>query len=161
MEYKFCCDLKPLDLWKMTMTRTYRSLAGAVNFIFSVAVLFATVRLWSDCGTFVRGMLIFACLLFPVIQPLAIYGRSVKLLEHLTETTYLTFNDAGVCVKHGDQKEFLRWNRIQNAIKQRDSIILKSDAAHGYVLTNRMLGEEKEQFFSFLCSKLQKQHEIC
>lgn len=157
MEYRFRCDLKPFDLWKMTMSRTYRSLAGAVNFIFSVAILFVTVRIWGSSSEFTRGLLVFACILFPVIQPLAIYGRSVKLLEDLPGTAELTINQGGISVACGGQKEFLGWNHVQNAVKRRDSIILMSDASHGYVLTNKTLGEQKEEFFEFLCSKIQKQ----
>lgn len=156
MEYRFRCDLKPFDLWKMTMSRTYRSLAGAVNFIFSVAILFVTVRIWGS-SEFTRGLLVFACILFPVIQPLAIYGRSVKLLEDLPGTAELTINQGGISVACGGRKEFLGWNHVQNAVKRRDSIILMSDASHGYVLTNKTLGEQKEEFFEFLCSKIQKQ----
>ena len=160
MEYQFRCNLKPVDLWKMTMSRTYRSLAGAVNFIFSVAILFVTVRIWPETDDFCRGLLLLGCLLFPVIQPLAIYGRSVKLLEDLPGTTELTINDAGVFVTCGGQKEFLGWNRIQNAVKRRDSILLLSDASHGYVLVNKTLGDQKEELFKFLCSKIQKQKEV-
>ena len=160
MEYQFRCELKPVDLWKMTMFRTYRSLAGAVNFIFSVAILFVTFRLWTEASAFSKGLLVLGCLLFPMIQPLAIYGRSVKLLEDLPGITVLTVNDAGVYVSCGEQKEFLGWNRIHNAVKRRDSILLMSDASHGYVLVNKTLGDQKEDFFKFLCSKIQKKKEI-
>ena len=35
MEYKFNCDVKASDLWKMSMVRTYRSFLGVINIVFT------------------------------------------------------------------------------------------------------------------------------
>ena len=154
MEYRFHCDVKPFDLWKTSMRGTYRSFAGIVNTVFTVAAIVMTIRLWGTVGTFMHGVCIFACLLFPLIQPLAIYGRCVKQLENARPDVELVINDKGLCVSCSGERQFLPWGRIYNAVKKRDMIILMSDETHGYMLSNRTLGDRKEDFFSYICYKL-------
>ena len=45
MEYKFNCDVKASDLWKMSMVRTYRSFLGVINIVFTVSMIAMTVKL--------------------------------------------------------------------------------------------------------------------
>ncbi|MBP5668981.1 MAG: YcxB family protein [Lachnospiraceae bacterium] len=155
MEYKFRCDVKSSDLWKISMCATYHSFAGVMNLIFTVSALAAAFGLWERAGTLLRGVLLFACILFPVIQPLAIYGRSIRQLEDVRKNVELLVDDDGVCVTSGGEREMLPWRRIRNAIKRREVIILMSDETHGYMLFNRNLGKQKEEFFDYLCNKLQ------
>ena len=155
MEYRFRCDVKPSDLWKASLRGTYHSFAGVVNLIFTISVIVMTITLWRMTGTLTHIMCLFACMLFPVIQPLAIYGRCVKQLEDADADVELTINDAGVCVTRGKEEERLPWSRIYNAVKRSDMIILMSDETQGYLLSNRTLGEQKEDFFRYVCYKLQ------
>ena len=154
MKYHYQSDVKAGDLWLPAMRRIYKGLPGVINIIFTVAVIAATIRLWEDSATLLRGILIFGCVLFPVIQPLAIYGNSVKQLENLPKDLELTFDDRGVHVDSDGKHEDLPWRRIKNAVKQRGMIIVMSDDSHGYMLTNRVLGEDKDAFFEYLCTKI-------
>lgn len=154
MEYRYKSEVKALDLWKMAMQRTYRSLAGMVNIVFTVAMVFLMIRYFGSVSDGLRGFMLFGLLLFPVIQPLCIYGMSVKQLEDMPKDMELTFNDSGVLVETQGKSETLRWSRISNAIKRNNMIIVMSDENHGYMLTNRVLGDEKESFFEYLCTKI-------
>ena len=154
MEYRFKCDVRAKDLWTMAMKRTYKSLIGLVNVIFTIAMILLTIRFWSVTSDFIRILLIFGCILFPVIQPLATFGMSVKQLENLPKDMELFFKDTGVRVQVGEKSELLRWNRIKNAIKRSNMIVIMSDDSHGYMLTNRVLGEQKEEFYDYLCRKI-------
>ena len=98
--------------------------------------------------------MILGCILFPVIQPLAIYGNSVKQLEDLPKDMELHFNDGGVRVFVGEKSESLAWKRIKNAIKRSNMIVVMSDDSHGYMLTNRVLGDQKEEFYQYICKKI-------
>ena len=91
---------------------------------------------------------------FPVIQPLAVYGNSVKQLEDLPKDMELLFNDGGVFVFVGEKSESLAWKRIKNAIKRSNMIVVMSDDSHGYMLTNRVLGNQKEEFYQYICKKI-------
>ena len=154
MEYKYLCDAKPFDLWKMAMNRTYMSLVGIVNVIFTVAMIILTISFWADISSFIRSLLIFGCILFPIIQPLAIYGMSVRQLEDMPRDMKMCFTDNGMHVYTGGKCQRLKWKSISNAIKRKNMIIIMSDDRHGYLLTNRVLGDEKDSFFEFLCSKI-------
>ena len=154
MEYKYICDVKASDLWKMAMVRTYKSVVGVVNIVFTVALVLLTISFWSESAGIIKSLLIFGCLLFPVIQPLATYGMSVKQLEDLPRDMELTFNEKGVHVETGGKTQNILWKNISNAIKRKNMIIIMSDDRHGYMLTDRVLGKEKDAFYDFLCSKI-------
>ncbi|MBE5824250.1 MAG: YcxB family protein [Butyrivibrio sp.] len=154
MEYKYMCDVKASDLWKMAMVRTYKAAIGVVNIVFTVAMILLTFRFWKTAPDILRILMIFGCLVFPVIQPLATYGMCVKQLENMPRDMELKFDDVGVHVSTGGQTELIRWNKVRNAIKRDNMIVVMSDDSHGYMLTNRVLGNEKEEFYNFLCSKI-------
>lgn len=154
MEYRFKCDVKAGDLWKMAMTRTYKSLVGLVNVVFTIAMVLLIIRYWSSASDLFRILMVLGCVLFPVIQPLAIYGNSIKQLEDMPRDMELLFNDTGVRVFVGDKSELLRWSRIKNAIKRSNMIVVMSDDSHGYMLTNRALKDQKEEFYQYLCKKI-------
>ena len=154
MEYKYMCDVKASDLWKMAMVRTYKAAIGVVNIVFTVAMILLTFRFWKTAPDILRILMIFGCIVFPVIQPLATYGMCVKQLENMPRDMELKFDDVGVHVSTGGQSELIRWNKVRNAIKRDNMIVVMSDDSHGYMLTNRVLGNEKEEFYNFLCSKI-------
>lgn len=156
MEYRYVSDVKPKDLWFIAMLRIYRSFIGIINVVFAVAMIMLTIRFWGTTDGLIRSLMLIGCLLFPVIQPLAIYGKSVKQLENLPGRVELMFDDNGVHVDSEGKHEDIKWNRITNAIKQTNMIIVLAEKNYGYMLTNRILGDEKEEFFDFLCKKLRK-----
>jgi hypothetical protein len=154
MEYRYTCDVKTADIWKMAMRRTYKSFVGIINLVFTVAMILLTIRFWGASSGFIKSLMIFGCILFPVIQPLATYGMSAKQLENLPKDMVLTFNDKGVLVETGGRFESIKWKNISNAIKRNNMIIVMSDDRHGYMITDRVLGKEKDLFFDYLCSKI-------
>ncbi len=154
MEYRYICDVKASDIWKMAMKRTYKSVLGLVNVIFTVAMILLALRFWGTAPDPVKVLLMFGIVLFPVIQPLATYGMSVKQLENLPKDMELTFNDNGVHVKAGSESQDLKWNKVTNAIKRDNMVVVMSDDRHGYMFTNRVLGDQKEEFYNYLCSKI-------
>ena len=154
MNYSYSCDVKPGDLWKMAMRRTYRSALGVVNVIFTIAMLLLLVRFWSTAPDILKGLMLMGVALFPIIQPLATYGMCVRQLENMPRDMNLSFDDAGVHITTGGKNQDLNWSRITNAIRQKNMIVVMSDDRHGYMITDRALGNEKEEFYNFLCGKI-------
>ena len=154
MEYRFKSEVKASDLWKMAMQRTYKSMMGVVNVVFTTAMIILMIRFFESAPYTLKGLMLFGVLLFPVIQPLCIYGMSVRQLEDMPRDLELTFNDNGVLVQTQGKSETLRWSRISNAIKRNNMIIVMSDDSHGYMFANRVLGDQKESFFEYLCTKI-------
>ena len=154
MEYKYMCDVKASDLWKMAMRRTYKSPVGVVNVVFTVAMIALSLRFFGTAPDMLKVLMILGCILFPVIQPLAIYGMSAKQLENMPRDMLLTFTDSGMNVETGGKSQFIGWKRIANAIRRSNMIVVMSDDSHGYMLTNRVLGDKKDEFYDFLCTKI-------
>ena len=154
MDYRYKCDVKAKDLWKLAMLRTYRSVIGVVNVIFTVAMILLTIKFWGSASDLMKTLMMAGCVLFPVIQPLATYGMCVKQLEELPPDLELAFDAGGVYVTTGGSTQIIHWDHITNAIKQKNMIVVMSDDRHGYMLTDRTLGKEKEEFFTFLCDRI-------
>lgn len=146
-------ELNVSELFYITMSRTYRSLAGTVNIIFTAAMLILAFRFWASANVFVKALIIFGCLLFPVIHPIAIYGQSIKQKENMPKGVVLGFDDSGMYVEQGDQHENIPWNRIPKVIKQKNMVIVMSDKLHGYMLSDRILGDKKEEFYNYALKK--------
>lgn len=154
MEYRYKCDTKPIDLFKISINRTYHSVAGVVNVVFTLAMVALCIRFFGETNAFFRGLIILGCIWFPLIQPLAIYGQSVKQLENQPRDTELFFNDQGVIVISGGQSERLPWKRIVRISKQPGAIVIMTDASHGYMISNRVLQDERDSFYQYLRDKL-------
>ena len=155
MTYRFKCDVTALEFWKMTMRQTYQSIAGICNLVFTAAMIALAVRFWNEWGDVFQVLVLFGCLLFPVIQPIAVYMKAKGQAAAMPKDVELEFDDAGLHVTVGTEHEDIRWKRIR-VRKQSDMLIVFSDARHGYMLTNRVLGQEKEAFFAFAESKIEQ-----
>ena len=111
-------------------------------------------RFMASSPAIIKGLLLFGLTLFPVIQPLATYGMCVKQLEDMPGDMELTFSDRGIHVRAGESTEDLSWKKVKNAIRRKNMIVILSDETHGYMITNRELGQDKDAFFDYLCSKI-------
>lgn len=155
MIYKFTYQTRGFDLWRLAMYRMYSSMVGVTNIIFTVAMLLLAVKFWHDVNIFVKGLLILAICLFTLIQPLAIYRRANKQVGKTPKEIEIGFNDKGVHVQSGDQKSYLKWKSIKGISKKANMIIIFSTDKHGFILSNRVLGKEREAFYDYVVSRIQ------
>ena len=79
MTYQFKSEVTAGDFWKLTMSRTYRSVAGVCNMVFTVAMILFTAKFFRTSGDLMQMLMLFGCLLFPVIQPIAIYLKATTV----------------------------------------------------------------------------------
>ena len=73
----------------------------------------------------------------------------------IPENLVLTFDDRGLLVEVGTQTQSIPWKKITSVTKEYNMVIVRSDAKHGYIITNRMLGKQKQDFWAFIQSKIQ------
>lgn len=156
MKYKFSYHTTAFDFWQLFMYYIYGSIVGVCNIIFTVAILLLTVKFWDDVSYLVRAFLIIACCLFTVIQPIGIYIRSKKQVATIPKDMEIGFDDYGIHVHTKSQSSDLKWNTIKRISKKPNMIIIFSTTTHGFVLTNRVLGEQKEKFYNYIVSKIGK-----
>ena len=65
----------------------------------------------------------------------------------------LTFDDGGLHVKTQDAASDIPWSSIGNVVKEAHMIVVFSDKVHGYILTDKMLGGQKQEFYEYVLSK--------
>lgn len=147
MYYQYQCRIKPVDIWKLSMRRTYRSLVGMCNIVFGVAMILLTLKFFRQANDLVQALLFVGCLLIPVIQPVGVYLKAKAQASVIPQGTELTFNEDGIHVTLGEEREFIRWNKVKGVRKEGSMIIIYTDASHGYMLTKRVLGKERNAFY--------------
>ena len=155
MEFQFKNKVSAIDMWKLSMYHIYHSLAGVCNIIFSVAIILVTVKLWNSVEEHIMVLMLFACIIFPVIQPIMIYLKAKKQVSALPQDMVIKINETGVHVTGDNQKSKLPWKSIRGVIKEKGLIIIVAEGRRGYMLTDKILGTDKEPLIKFLDSKIQ------
>ena len=154
MKYKFDYQITALDLWKLSMCGVYSSIIGILNIIFTVAMLFITKAFWGDVNSFIKIIFIVGIGLFTVIQPAAIYIRAKRQVNAIPHDLQICFNDDGIHIKSKKQNSKLKWNVIKGISKKPGIIVIYTITKHGYILTDKVLGKQKEDFYSYVVSKI-------
>ena len=154
MSYQYRCTIKPVDLWTLSMRRMYHSLVGICNIIFAVAMILLTVRFWNQVNDVIQALLFLACLIIPVIQPFCVYMKAKVQVSVIPQGTELSFEEDGIHVTLGSEQQFIRWNKVKGVRKETGMVIVYTDVSHGYMLTNRILGKDKEDFYNFVKSHI-------
>lgn len=147
MHYQYQSKVRAVDFWALSMFRTYHSLVGVCNIVFGIAMILLTVRFWNQASDAVQALLFIACLIIPVIQPLGVYLKAKAQVSVIPQGTELVFSDDGIHVTLGNEQQQIRWNKVRGIRKEAGIVIVYTDANHGYMLTNRVLGKEKEAFY--------------
>lgn len=153
MKYRFKNEVTAMDFWGLVMRRTYRSTAGVCNLVFTAAMFVLVFRFWSTASDMYKGLMLIGCILFPVIQPLVIYGKARKQAAALPKGMELGFDERGLHVKTQDAASDIPWSDIRNIVREFHMIVIFSDNIHGYILTDRMLGEQKQEFYEYIISR--------
>lgn len=152
MRYKFKCDTKAGDCWKLYMNRMYHSMIGVCSLVFALAMIALSVRFWNSTNGFGKFLLVFACLLVPVIQPLGVYMRCAKQTVQIPKGMELWFGDEGIYIRVGEKTDNVPWKKVRSVSKASNMVIIIVSDGRGYMLTDRVLGQEKESFFDYVSS---------
>lgn len=156
MSYQYQVSIKPIDLWVLSMRRTYRSVLGVCNIVFGIAMILLAVRFWDQSNDVVQAVLFLACLLMPVIQPLGVYWKAKAQVAVIPQGTNLLFSEDGIHVTLGEENEFIQWNKVKGVKKDAGMVIVFTGAGHGYMLTNRVLGSQKSDFYRYVKKHIQQ-----
>ena len=156
MRYQYQSKVRAADFWALSMYRTYHSLVGVCNIVFGIAMILLTVRFWNQASDAVQAVLFLACLLIPVIQPLGVYLKAKAQVSVIPQGTELVFAEDGIHVTLGSEQQHIRWTKVRGIRKEAGIIIVYTDVNHGYMLTNRVLGEDKEAFYRDVEAQIKK-----
>lgn len=156
MRYQYQSKVRAMDFWALSMYRTYHSLVGVCNIVFGIAMILLTVRFWNQASDAVQAVLFLACLLVPIIQPLGVYLKAKAQVSVIPQGTELLFTEDGIHVTLGSEQQHIRWNKVRGIRKEAGIVIVYTDVNHGYMLTNRVLGEDKEAFYHDVEAQIKK-----
>ena len=154
MRYKYTYRTTARDLWQLSMYYIYGSLAGLCNIIFTVAAFALGFSRWDQAQGIVRCLIVLGCCLFTVIQPLMIYAKAKKQAAGIAQDTQVSIDDNGLYIRVGDDTSQLPWKSVKR-ISRKPAMIIISDTTHGFIFTNRVLGNEKEEFYRYASSKVE------
>ena len=155
MRYTYTYRTTARDLWQLSMYYIYGSLAGLCNIIFTVAAFALGFSRWDQAQGIVRCLIVLGCCLFTVIQPLMIYAKAKKQAAGIAQDTQVSIDDNGLYIRVGDDTSQLPWKSVKRISRKPAMIIIFSDTTHGFVFTNRVLGNEKEEFYRYASSKVE------
>jgi hypothetical protein len=144
------------DLWQLSMYGIYGSMVGVCNVIFTVAMVLLTVKFWGAANGFMKIIFIAAICLFTVIQPAVVYMRAKRQVAAVPHDMEIGFDDNGIHVRTEKQSSDLKWNTIKGVSKKPSMVVIFSTTKHGFILTNKVLGKQKEAFYNYIISKIQK-----
>lgn len=156
MEYKFTYQITAFDLWKLSMYGTYGSMVGASNIVFTVAMAMLTGRFWNEANIFFRMLMIIGISVFTFIQPLAVYFRAKKQVVTIPQDMEISFDNKGMHIQASNQVSDIKWKSIIRVINKTNMIIIYTSMKHGFIITDKMLGSQKEDFYNYLVSKIKK-----
>lgn len=156
MKYQFTLHTTASELWQLFMYGIYGSMLGMINVVFTAAMILLAVRFFSSAHFVLKGLLVIAISLFTVIQPLLAYLRARKQAKSLPQEVRLGFDDEGMHISMGDQKSDVAWDAVRGITRKPTLLVIFSSARHGFVLSNKVLGEHKEAFYQYITTKIKK-----
>lgn len=154
MSYKVTYQTTAFDLWKLAMWQMYTSIIGMCNLLFTFAMIGLSIKFWGDMNSLIKIVMMVASSLFTVIQPLAIYKRARKQTDALSNNMTMVFDDQGIHINNHTKRSHIEWRKVRGVSKKANMIIIFSTTTQGFILTNKMLGQEKEAFYHYVTSKI-------
>ncbi len=155
MDYSFKYTTKAMDIWKLSMYGTYGSMVGFINIIFTIAMILLAAKYWMQVGIILKLVLLLGVGLFTVIQPGLVYLKAKKQVEKLPGQMEISFNSQGVHVTSDKEASHLQWKSIKGITQKPGMVIIISSSRHGFVLTDDVLGTQKEAFLKYVKEKIQ------
>ncbi|MCD8013012.1 MAG: YcxB family protein [Lachnospiraceae bacterium] len=150
MTYRYRSEIRPLDYWILSMYHTYHSMVGMCNLVLLAASIALAVRFWGEVNVNVRVFLFLFCLLIPVFHPAGVWMRARSQAKGAPQGTELAFGEPGIYVTLDGKHDLIPWSRVKGAKKEANMIIIFIGGGQGYMLTDHVLGEEKDEFYSYV-----------
>ena len=148
--FKYRYSIKASDIWQVRMYYAYASYLAVVNIICIVAAVVLIITLWKTAADWFRVAMLIFLSLFTVVQPLVIYLNARKQVKGNEEEMELDFSDNGLKIDSRGKTETHGWNEIVSFTVKPTLVIVYTGQSHGYILTNRILGESRKDFIAFV-----------
>jgi len=136
------------------MVDRYSSLAGVAQILLVISLVILICTKWNDLGIVMKILVIIGLSLFTIIQPLAFYRKASKAIDPNMPDTQLSFDDEYMTIEVQGHIQKIRYNNIVQVVSKPLLLIIQPDQKHIYILTKRILQNEKKELYKFLKSKI-------
>lgn len=136
------------------MIDRYSSLAGLVQIIFVISLLILLCSKWNNIGIIIKIIAFVGISLFIVIQPLAFWINAGKSIDPNMPETELKFDEDFMIIKVNSHLQRIPYPDIVKVINKPGLLVIQPNQTHIYILSQRVLGEEKKELFKYLKTKI-------
>ena len=163
MEYELKFTIKPKDVFDSSMNLQTYSLMGILNVVFTVIAIVLTIYLmitniFFNLQYYQRFVLVLCCVMFPIIQPLIIYMKSIIRFKKvpIAEITYEIKED-GIYASVLNENSFIDYKKIYNVKKFNNMLVIMYDTIHGQIIPDRAFKENnKLEIYNYILEKIKK-----
>lgn len=160
MCYEYTIKLNSNDRFNSSMNFIRKSKTFYFDVIFTILAIFATIymiisRKFFTLGTARKILMMICCIIFPIIQPIMLYIKSIMNKSKFVESEItLKFDDEKIYISSSAEKTTFDYADVYNFIKFENMIVLMYDSIHGQIIPDRYTKDEKEDFFNFVSDKI-------
>ena len=158
--YKFTIKITQNDLFKSSLNYIKNSKTFFFDLIFTFVAICATIysfynNTYINQSIYKMYLLIFCCILFPIVQPLFIYIKSVIHAKKIKDmkVTIEFLEDKILLFSQNENTEVL-YENVYNFIKFKNMIVIMYDSIHGQIIPDRYLNDKKDEFYNYVSEKI-------
>ena len=158
MKYEILVKTTPKDRFDSSINFLRISKTFIFDLIFTLVAIAALV-FTIITGRFIqlspfRKLLIIICpLVFPVIQPIVLYIKSITNTKFDNEIK-LSFDDDNIHIESSNDSINLKYINIYNFIKFKNMIVIMYDSVHGQIIPDRFLKFNKDEFYNYVSERI-------
>ena len=140
----------PGDFFRFYLCNAYSQWTGIVNVIFTVSAAALIFARFNHTNLLGKILMIFALLVFPVIQPLAFYLRGVKQAAAIEPETTLIFTEKGMHIRVKSHVQDLTWKQFQPPVRRLKLTVVSPDGIHAYLIPDRAVPGDPAELVRFI-----------
>ncbi|NBF39477.1 MAG: hypothetical protein GVY14_03585 [Spirochaetes bacterium] len=149
-EYRFHYRVTPSDLMILSLVSIYRSLPGIINIIFSISMILVAFRFWEEAAWIYRALMLLGIVVFPVLQPAAIYLRSRRIVSRMPEGLEMYIGPEGITISGPNDSNSLAYSELTAVKLVAGMIIIHTKGKQGYALSRQVLGGKAQEVYDLL-----------
>ena len=167
--YSFNFKINEKDIFNSTMNYNKSRITYLFDIIFTLAafiiILYNLInKTFSNFNIYYRLLLIFCALLFPVIQPILLYIKSLAHAKKLKDINILMeFNEDSIKLSTNSENTEVLYENVYNFIKYKNMIVVMYDSIHGQIMPERIFMKDgksiKNEFYEYVASKIRNARE--
>ena len=162
--YSFIFKINKTDIFNSTMNYNKSRITYLFDIIFTIVAFIIIVynilnNNFLNFNIYYRLLLIFCFLLFPVVQPILIYLKSVSHAKKIKDIEIkMDFIEDRIKLSTNNEHTEVLYENVYNFIKYKNMIVLMYDSIHGQIMPNRIFIKDgssiKDEFYEFVASKI-------